>query len=223
MEKINVNEKIFDDLKNFNYSKDIISVFKDCIEFCALKTACLVDKKLSNENKLRLEEIFNSYKSDEKEKALIIVQDIFDILAQFKHSFDDYLGKIYMELIFTYDRKSKAQYFTPYHISRFMAEMVIKENEHKKFITINDPCCGAGGMCIAALDILNSKNINYLKQALIYANDIDKTCVYMTYLQLNFAGAAAIVEHKDTLTNKSFDTFRTLGFYMQQLQTESEM
>ena len=98
---------------------------------------------------------------------------------------------------------------------------IIENN--KNLITINDPCCGAGAMCIAAIDVLNENKVDYLNHAVVFANDIDKTCVYMTYLQLSFAGAAAIVEHKDTLMQETYDTFRTLGYIVQQTQNKNQM
>ena len=70
-------------------------------------------------------------------------------------------------------------------------------------------------MCVACLETLNEQNINYATDALIYANDIDETCVYMTYLQLCFCGAAAVVEQKDTLTQKKTKELKTLGYYIQ--------
>ena len=50
------------------------------------------------------------------------------------------------------------------------------------------------------------------QQAIIYANDIDIICVQMTYLQLSYMGASAIIEHKNTLTQEKWNEYRTLAY-----------
>ena len=42
--------------------------------------------------------------------------------------------------------------------------------------------------------------------------DLDLMCVYMSYIQLNLIGAAAVVRHMDTLAMERFDTFYTLAY-----------
>lgn len=220
-----LEKALLKDLETFHYSKSVIDVFKDCIEHLALQTAIAVDKRKLKERTEQFEHIFDNYSTEEKENAKKVIKDISQILCQFQNGYDDYLGKVYMKIVDSYGKKSLSQFFTPYHISKLMADMTLDEQieSNKNLITINDPCCGAGAMCIAAIDVLNENKVDYLNHALIYANDIDKTCVYMTYLQLSFAGAAAIVEHKDTLMQETYDTFRTLGYIVQQAQNKNQM
>lgn len=64
--------------------------------------------------------------------------------------------------------KNAGQFFTPYNISELMARAVMDETLIKDkaanngIITINDPCCGGGGMLVAALDVLRSCSVNYV-------------------------------------------------------------
>ena len=101
------------------------------------------------------------------------------------------------------------QFFTPTHISDFMAECIIDDGTKikkaivdKGYITFNEPTCGAGGMIISFAKALKSKHINYQKDLLVVANDISDICVYMTYIQLSLQGIPAIVCCGDTLTQE---------------------
>ncbi len=217
---------IMESLSTFKYKRDVLQVFKDCIEYLALQIAISVDPYTKKENKDRFPKIFEEYDEQDKQNVFKVVEQIKDLLKEFENNLDDYLGNLYMRVVGEYGKVNLSQYFTPYHISKLMAEMTIDEDEYKnarKPIGMNDPCCGAGGLCIAYLDVLKENRINYLNKAIVYANDVDKTCTYMTYLQLSFAGAAAIVEHKNTLTQENFDTFRTLGYFVQQLEQKGVM
>ena len=81
--------------------------------------------------------------------------------------FNDNLGELFMRC--NLGNKNTGQFFTPYHISEFMAratmeESLIKEKAEKDdILTISDPCCGGGGLLIAALDVLKSLGVNYAR------------------------------------------------------------
>jgi type I restriction-modification system DNA methylase subunit len=135
-------------------------------------------------------------------------------------NFGDHLGHIYMQ--YCHKGNHKGQFFTPYHISYFMAKITMNndmddrkaEIDKKGYISINDPCCGAGGMLVAACNVLDDEGINYTEQAVVYGNDIDVFCVHMSFLQLAFIGASAYLEHKNTITQETWDTFRTPAFLL---------
>ncbi len=65
----------------------------------------------------------------------------------------DFLGSLYHDL--NLQQEQKGQFFTPYDISRFMAEIPFAGNnakeelDRKGHISVNDPACGAGAMLIA--------------------------------------------------------------------------
>ena len=65
--------------------------------------------------------------------------------------------------------------------------------EKKGHISVNDPACGAGAMLIAFANVAKKHGINYQKQVLFIAQDIDRTAAMMCYIQLSLLGCPAIV------------------------------
>ena len=118
----------------------------------------------------------------------------------------DCLGSVFMELNF--GNKSTSQFFTPYHICELMAKVteedvaaIVKE---KGYITINDPCCGAGATLIAAVNEarkqLEKVNLNFQNHVLVAAQDIDEIVALMCYIQLSLLGVAAYIKVGNSLT-----------------------
>jgi type I restriction-modification system DNA methylase subunit len=105
--------------------------------------------------------------------------------------------------------ESTGQVFTPNHVGKLMAllnlmdaDEIIKENG---YITAADPCTGAGVLLLTAATELRSKGYTPSTQALFYGQDIDETCVCMTYIQLTLTGCAAVVKHGDSLAEPCVD------------------
>ena len=99
-------------------------------------------------------------------------------------------------------------------------EPIIKEKQDKdEILTINEPCCGSGGMVIAAMDVLqNDYRFNYAHNCFVVCEDIDINCVHMTYLQLSLAGVPAIVKHENSITRETWDIWETPAFIMQYMR-----
>lgn len=64
---------------------------------------------------------------------------------------------------------------------------------------MNDAACGAGAMLIAFANVAKKHGINYQKQVLFIAQDIDRTAAMMCYIQLSLLGCPAIVAVGDSL------------------------
>ena len=62
------------------------------------------------------------------------------------------------------------QFFTPYDVSRMMAEMTFDTVDEiiaeQGFVTVQEPACGAGGMIIAAADVIDAQGLRYRPAAL---------------------------------------------------------
>lgn len=118
----------------------------------------------------------------------------------------DFLGGIFMELELGND--AGGQFFTPYHVCELMAEVtmdnIVDEVKEKGFISINDPCCGAGATLIAGIHAARKKlekvNINFQNHVLVTAQDIDYTTALMCYIQLSLLGMAGYVKIGNSLT-----------------------
>ena len=122
--------------------------------------------------------------------------------------FRDFAGELYMAS--GTNSKGLGQFFTPYHVSRLMAEINVEkerflkeiEDDPDRVITFYEPTCGAGGLMVAAIDCMKSAGINYAYNMFIDCGDIDPRCFHMSYLTLSLLGAPAVVRLGDALTMK---------------------
>ncbi len=194
----------------------------DLLECGALAIANKTDLCQFDKREERYLQIINSYHKDDREYLVNIFGKIFLLLSSVVYDngvLNDYLGEIFMRT--NAGNKSTGQFFTPYHISKLMAEMTILDGEAKdklardEIITINDPCCGGGGLLIAALDILRDNHFNYARNCFMDAGDIDIRCVHMTYLQLSLAGVPAIIRHQNALTRELWSVWYTPAYLFQ--------
>lgn len=115
----------------------------------------------------------------------------------------DLLGDAYMRL--GIGSKENGQFFTPYHLSRMMADMSLERETARKqvdehgYITVNDPAAGGGANLIAAANALRSWGINYQESALFHAQELSENTALMCYIQMSLLGMPGIVEIGDTL------------------------
>ena len=126
----------------------------------------------------------------------------------------DFLGNIASELELL-DAKL-GQLITPYPVSRLIAEMTLQDPApliaERGFITLQEPASGAGGMIIAAADVLQTKGLDPRSTLYVEALDIASLCFKMTYLQLSLRGIPATVRHANTLSLEIFESARTPAF-----------
>jgi hypothetical protein len=123
----------------------------------------------------------------------------------------DFLGSLATELELL-DTKL-GQFITPYELSRLMAEMTLHDVAaiiaERGFITLQEPASGAGGMVIAAADVLQKKGFDPRSTLYVEASDVAGLCFKMTYLQLAARGVPATVFHGNTLSVETFERART--------------
>ena len=122
----------------------------------------------------------------------------------------DFLGECFAALDLS--SKYKGQFFTPYHISKFMAS-ILGENS-KEHEGLSEPACGAGGMIIARADVLRELGVNYQQVMEVQAVDIDSLCVNMCYIQLTLLHISAEVIHGNSLTLEVFKIWYTPAYIM---------
>ena len=215
-------DEIVKDIESASYRTDKQKFVSDLFECGAIAVSNMVDLSQRKKREERYLQIIRNYKPSERSMLTKIFAKIYALLASVVYDngkFNDNLGELFMRC--DLGNKNTGQFFTPYHISEFMAratleESLIKEKAEKDdILTISDPCCGGGGLLIAALDVLKSLGVNYARNCFIDCGDIDIRCIHMTYLQLSLAGVPAIVKHQNALTREFWGVWYTPAYLFQ--------
>jgi hypothetical protein len=97
-----------------------------------------------------------------------------------------------------------------------MAEMTLADAgkivAERGFVTLQEPASGAGGMVLAAADVLEKKGCDPRTTLYVEATDVASLCFKMTYLQLAARGVPATVFHGNTLSRETVEYARTPAF-----------
>lgn len=192
-------EKLYNKLCG-RYSR--YEVWQDMVVMIACAIANAVDKRHFDEREAMYMRIVPKYSKEE----LSVFPEFFThiVLGMEENPDCDFLGELYMGL--DLGNNKAGQFFTPYHVCKFMAECSIQEDllksqiESNGWISVNDPACGAGATLMAAANYLKGIGINYQMQALFVAQDVDMTVALMCYIQLSLLGCAGYVVIGNTLT-----------------------
>lgn len=223
-EKIPTLKDILKLLDKGTYRVNRHEFLSDVFECGAIAISNQFDKPQAAEREKKYLNIINKYDKDMQQLICEIFAKIYVLLThQIDCGFNDYLGELYMSSE-TSNRKA-GQFFTPYHLSKMCAEVSIDEKtvneyiEQDKILTLNEPACGAGGMIIAAVDVLYNKyQFNYSRNLVVECSDIDSRCIHMAYLQLSLAGVPAIIYQRDTLTMQTWQRWETPAYIIQWLR-----
>lgn len=222
-----------------NYQKEFISIFKQLTykysdwqiwnDFLVLSATAFSNVVKTLDWNEREEEYLTTAKKYKKEELtrfsslLALVTEAFE-----EHPEQDFLGELYMNL--KLNKHQKGQFFTPYPVARFMAETQViginkKILEEKDYITVNDPACGSGVLLLAFANA-SKKYINYQKDVLFYAQDIDRTAALMCYIQLSLLGCPAIIIVGNSLLpeelQKQREVWYTPFYYLNAAKFEQE-
>lgn len=199
--------RVFKELSRCHRAFDIWHDFV-VMSACAFSNA--VDKQHYQEREERYCQIIKKYTTAEQHLFPELMAHL--TMALDKNPEQDFLGKLYMNLDL-YD-KSREQIFTPYHICELMADISVGDDlteqiEKNGYITIGDPCCGAGATLIAGVHSarkhLEKENLNFQNHVLIAAQDIDETVALMCYLQLSLLGVAGYIKVGNSITDPMRD------------------
>ncbi len=188
--------------------RDYYSVVRDFFELSAISIRNTVDLTKHEEYEKRY---LNTAKQYSKEQLGIFSSCLGLFMSEIHEAmngsrgFRDFAGEIYMD---SGTSNGKAgQFFTPYNVSHLMAECTLNRDEvEAKFsedpdhvLTLYEPTCGAGGLIVASIDVLNRMGVNYAWNVFVDCGDIDPRCVHMTYLTLSLLGVPAVVRLGDAL------------------------
>lgn len=198
-------------LGSIDQSKRRYDIFKDFLELSTISFSGVFNKNDEDEN--RYKDIIQQYKYPEKIAELLHITVM--ALTQKTH---DFLGEIYM--FGEFGNKGTGQFFTPFHISEFMADITLYETDLKSkieengFITISDPCCGSGVMFLAASEVIIKLGYNPQQVMKVCGIDIDPICCYMSFIQTNLLGLSAQINYGNSITMDIWRTFTTPMTYI---------
>ena len=172
-------------------------VWQDFVNMSASAIANAVDRR-PDVWKLREDSYMATVKRYSKEELNLITELLsITTLALEENPAQDFLGKMYMQ--FNLENKWHGQFFTPWHVAELMAKMLVSDETKEKiasqdYISVNDPCCGAGCMLIAFANVCkNDLDINYQQSVLFVAQDIDSVVAKMCYIQISLLGCPGFV------------------------------
>lgn len=188
--------------------RDYYSVVRDFFELSAIAVRNNVDLTKRDEYEQRYNNTAKKYSKEQLEvfaSCLGLFMGEINAAINGSGEFRDFAGEIYMD---SGTSNGKAgQFFTPYHVSHVMAACTLNRDEvEARFnedpdhvLTLYEPTCGAGGLVVAAIDVLNRMGVNYAWNVFVDCGDIDPRCVHMTYLTLSLLGVPAVVRLGDAL------------------------
>ncbi len=199
--KTDFEKEFIENFQTLCCTRSALSVWTDFITVCACSIANSVDRTSAEafEREKEYEECIS--RLGNKETVAAMLSHI--VLALAENLRQDFLGSIFMKL--GLGNHWKGQFFTPYHICEMMAEINLHDANkivaEQGFISINDCCCGAGAMLIGAANALYKNGINFQRNALFVAQDVDRVAGMMCYIQLALLGCPGYVVVANSLTH----------------------
>lgn len=219
-ERLDSRKEFLKTFKQLTYHHRAWDIWRDFITMFACSLSNPVDKSHYDEREKRYLKIINKYsKEDQKQFPELAA---LTVMALEENPEQDFLGGIFMEL--NLGNGKNGQFFTPYHICDLMAKIAVddvsKEIDEKGYITIHDPCCGAGATLIVGVHEvrrqLEKMNLNYQNHVLVVAQDIDEVVALMCYIHLSLLGVAAYIKVGDVFCDpiKEGDSTENYWFTM---------
>lgn len=198
-------------LNSIDPSKRRYDVFKDFLTASTLSfqnaTRFFKNQKIEDDYKQLIE---NRYKPEQIKKLAELLYITTMALTQ---ETKDFLGDIYM--FGEFGNKHTGQFFTPFHIADFMAQITIYETDieqhlnDKGYMTICDPCCGSGVFMIAASKVVMNMGYNPQQVLKIDGTDIDIVCCQMAYIQTSLLGLSGTIHYGNSITMEMYDHYKT--------------
>ena len=174
-------------------------VWSDMVYMFAATLSNSVDARHREAREDAYMRIIGKYKREEQLRFAELFAALAEALEADQDS--DFLGKIFMLLELS--NHWKGQFFTPMSVCRCMAGMQMADMKDlirdRGWVSINDCCCGAGALLIAAAAEARNQGIAYHDHLLFVAQDIDQTAALMCYIQLSLLGCAGYVKIADSL------------------------
>lgn len=141
-------------------------VWSDFINLCAISISNCWNHEDKEPREREYLRIIQKYQRNEQEKFSKMFAMV--VSGMERNPENDLLGEIYMQLRISDNQKG--QFFTPYPISKFMAQIAIEEKENISApFLFNEPACGSGVNVIAAANTMKERGIDYQRNAYFIA------------------------------------------------------
>lgn len=194
--------------------RHVWEVFSDFCEMAALAFANVFPSPQREAREERYRAIVKRYEPDE----LLKIKQLLDITTEGLEGLDnDFLGEMFMRL--ELGNHWVGQFFTPFPISRLLAELNIGDGIEEQirargFVRASEPACGAGGMVLALARVLADRKINFQECLHVTAIDVDATAAHMAYVQLSLHHIPAVVVIGDALAVTEREAFYTPAHHL---------
>ena len=193
-------------LDSIDHTKRRFDIFQDFLTVSAISLTNIVLKDKNLEKQYF--DVIKKYSKPEKLSELLSI-----VVLALEEKTQDFLGIVYMNGDF--GNKKSGQFFTPYHVSQFMSEIVFDPKvvkqiiDEKGFVELSEPCCGAGGMILAFAETMLKYDINPQQYMIFQGIDIDINCCRMSFIQTSLLGLTGEIYHGDTISLKTWQKFIT--------------
>lgn len=206
-------------IRNLIGSHSAWEIFQDFLAISAISISNCVDLGPQKEREEEYLQIIKKYSPKEQSK----LAEIFAaLIAELEHANRtegpyDVLGEVFHGL--ELHNKYHGQFFTPFHICEMMGQMLVGDKTDKSiqeqgYISLCEPCVGAGGMVLGFAKAMQKNNLDYQRELCVTACDIDIKCVHMAYLQLSLFGIPATIIHGNSLSLEQWSVWRTPAYML---------
>ncbi len=175
----------------------ILSVFSD---FCRM-SACALAAGTREEEYFEVIKPYSKEELNRFSKALGLL-----ILEMENYPFEDVLGTYYPEISSKASQQDRGEFYTPSPVCELMARMTFdphKVIQEGKPVTINEPCCGSGGMVLALAKLFSpvvlESEESYVDLLRFTCQDINPIGVDMCFINTSLWGIPAVMVWGDTL------------------------
>ncbi len=204
-------------IQKLTYGHTTWDIFQDWLEMSAILISNTVDWGQQKKCEERYMEIVKKYSKEEMEQFTKMLDLLIEEMTRQTEISGpcDILGEVFHGL--ELHNKYHGQFFTPFHICECMGRMVLDDSLHKTiddrgYVSLCEPCVGAGGMVIGFANAMQQEKMNYQQQLCVTACDIDLKCVHMAYLQLSLYGIPAVIIHGNSLTLEEWSRWYTPAY-----------
>ena len=202
-----INKEIVRLFQSFGAAYRVADLFRDFVEVAAI---VLINQYAFDNRWVQRENRYHEIRKQYSESDFKRFAEILGLLIVETHNhreqglFADILGCLYMDL--GLGNPDSGQYFTPYNISKLMADIVNQDLAEKlktePFVSVLEPTCGSGANLIAFAENVCGAGYTPARHMAAVGVDIDALCVWMCFIQCQLYRIPAKIVHGDSLTHE---------------------